>query len=322
MKRWTSTTLPWFLSVSLHAGVLFALAHGRAAQSQEERAAVWMGNTFEIETLSQVPTEPAAAAPAVSPSDPAAAAPRPHEEALPEPETPESTDPSEALPSEPPVPDPVARESPTEVEQNSAPAKPAPSATPVEPSKEVVPPAAQPSGNAPPAEEEPSGAAQKPVYGETVARPEAVSLARALTRACPRAAFPDKTWHRLPLGAAGVIEFAVQLDDAGKVVRATRKKNPASPPPKHLLAVVQRTTRMLKSGVFAMATGRVEAGVQRFELSAQIEQQAAVDSVLAEREDLRQIGRFVEPTRTRAGKADFTYNSGRHVILTLRMLGD
>jgi hypothetical protein len=79
---------------------------------------------------------------------------------------------------------------------------------------------------------------------------------------------------------------------------------------------------MLRTGVFAPGQGREEAGVQRFELTARIEMEQKSESVLAEDHDLRQIGRFVEPTRTRPGKADFTYNSGRHVILTIRMLSD
>jgi hypothetical protein len=164
--------------------------------------------------------------------------------------------------------------------------------------------------------------AAEPAYGEDIARPDVVSLAKALTRACPRAAFPDRAWHRLPLGPAGAIEFAVELDEQGKVVRATRRQNPTVSPPTHLLDLVKKTTRMLKTGVFALAGHGVEAGVQRFELSAHIESGVSSESVLADPHDLRQIGRFVEPTPIRPGKADFTYNSGRRVVLTVRMLND
>lgn len=328
MKRWMSTTLPWFLSVSLHAGGLFALAsavaHARSQEVDLQRAAVWAGNTFEIETLSERSSEVEATSPAPSPAvDGREVAPEPREDerSKPEPESRE-TEPPEAV--EAPE---AASEEPKPVDTHPAEAQPSPDHPPVD--EPAQPPSAPPAAASVAAEPAPSAApeqmdtrAPEPVYGEAGKKPQPVSLAKALTRACPRAAFPDKAWHRLPVGAAGSIEFSVELDEEGKVVRATRRKDPSVPPPGHLLRLVARTTRMLKSGVFAMAAGRVGPGVQRFELSAQVEQQAGSDSVLAEPEDLKQIGRFVEPTPTRPGKADFTYNSGRHVILTLRMLGD
>jgi hypothetical protein len=145
-------------------------------------------------------------------------------------------------------------------------------------------------------------------------------LAKAFTRACPRAAFADEVWHRLPLGAAGVIEFSLVLDDAGRVQPTTPDGQQRSPPPRHLERLIERTVRMLHAGTFALEAGKVSAGTQRFRLSASIDQRPGSESVLDEPGDLRQIGRTVEPTRARPGKADFTYNSGRHVQLTIRML--
>ena len=93
-------------------------------------------------------------------------------------------------------------------------------------------------------------------------------------------------------------------------------------PAPHLKRIIGRAVLMLKQGTFALSEAGVSAGVQRFELSAEIQQVAALDDAIAEPHDLRQIGRLVEPTRVRPGKANFTYNSGRQVELTVRMLAN
>ena len=194
----------------------------------------------------------------------------------------------------------------------------------MDPSEAGAPAAASaaPGADAPP----PGASVAKPsageVWGQAALPSHVASLAKGFTRAVPRAAFRDPVWHRLPLGQAGKIVFSIELDAAGKVLGGARDIEQEPAPPPYLKALTERTLLMLKAGQFALSPTGIRAGAQRFEMSASIRVVDPLDDELAEPEDLRQIGRLVEPSLTRPGKANFTYNSGRQVQLSIRMLGN
>jgi hypothetical protein len=135
----------------------------------------------------------------------------------------------------------------------------------------------------------------------------------------PRAAFSDHNWLRLPLGSAGVVRFKLTLDDNGKLQAHTVERIDGQAAPQYLREVVRKTALMLNAGRFALTDTSGESQEQRFELSASIDHAGGADE-LGEPGDLKQIGRHVEPTLGRPGKADFTYNSGRHVTLKISIL--
>lgn len=325
-------------SALLHAAMLFAIAGSargaQAVEPDEQQAARWLGSTFEIEGVLG----------AVQPDETASQRPRPplDESARPEPapSQPLPEQPSRAGSAEPPAleaSEPAAEEQSSErppedhapaavAEPNDmqAPSERAGRPEPSTPHSETAPaPADQPApDSAMPAPGASSSATPGGAPGEPVVRPGVGSLAKAFTRAVPRAAFRDPAWHGLALGAAGSITFSIELDAEGRLVEQALVIDKEPAPPEHLERLVTRTTLMLKAGSFALTPAGVQAGKQRLELSAAIRKVEALDDALAEPRDLRQIGRLVEPTWVRPGKANFTYNSGRQVELTLRMLAN
>ena len=157
------------------------------------------------------------------------------------------------------------------------------------------------------------------MYGQDVLPASTASFAKAFTRAVPRIASADKVWHGLPLGSAGSAVFDIEVDARGKVVgQGTVLDKPV--PAAHLARIIGRTVLLLQNQSFGPPREGDAQVRQRLELSAEIRQVAALDDTFAEPQDLRQIGRLVEPTRVRPGKANFTYNSGRQVELTVRLL--
>jgi hypothetical protein len=336
MARRCLALVPLLVSVALHAAVLLVLA-GSANGAESDFAVVQaprlVGNTFEIETLQeaapQLPESAVQHAQAVAAPPERVVAPPALPSMVPEEQVP-------ARPSDTPA-QPSATEAPEAVE--SAP-EPEPQAAPspalaaalagdaaraAAPEVKTAPAASQPEtvdSAAGQAASATSDLPAAPVYGQASLPTNVGSLAKAFTRAVPRAAFRDPAWHRLPMGAAGKVVFSIELDNMGKLVGAVSVERTEPEPPVFLKNLVARTVLMLKAGTFALTPQGLQAGTQRFELSAELRRVAALDDVLAEPEDLRQIGRLVEPTRVRPGKANFTYNSGRQVELTIRMLAE
>lgn len=328
MNSAVPATLFLIASGGLHVLLLLGLtrsASGAENAWDEREPARFVGNTFEIETVDAPPQA------AGSPAPPeAAGSPAPDAPSAPSPEAPSAVEPE---PPSPPASPPVA----------AAPAVPSPPIAPVETSEPppvqrepVLPPTvpAPPSAHAshpqtgsgatapaPPgsaaAATAPSGAA--PAYGQDALPASSASFAKAFTRAVPRIASADKVWHGLALGSAGSAVFSIEVDAQGKVVgQGTVLDKPV--PAAHLARIIGRTVLLLRNQTFAHAAEGEAPVSQRFELSAEIRQVAALDDTFAEPEDLRQIGRLVEPTLVRPGKANFTYNSGRQVELTVRLL--
>src|SRR5690606_34228905 len=79
-----------------------------------------------------------------------------------------------------------------------------------------------------------------PTYGQGSLPPHVGSLAKAFTRAVPRAAFRDPAWHRLPMGGAGKVIFRLELDEMGKVVGAASVEPTEPAPPSFLKSLVAR----------------------------------------------------------------------------------
>ena len=335
MARHCLALIPLLASVALHAALVLVLA--RSANGAESdfslRAPRLVGNTFEIETLDEASRELPESAPAqprapVAPPERVTATPAAAPaETVPTPRAPEPAS-ETPVPSEPEAPstvDDTADDNAAEPEPQAAPpaahADEAPNAA--EPEAKAASRASSPETNNSGAV--PAGSAtdvpSTPTYGQGSLPPHVGSLAKAFTRAVPRAAFRDPAWHRLPMGGAGKVIFRLELDEMGKVVGAASVEPTEPAPPSFLKSLVARTVLMLKAGTFAL-TERIQAGTQRFELSAELRRVEPLDDALADPNDLRQIGRLVEPTRVRPGKANFTYNSGRQVELTIRMLAE
>jgi len=332
-------TISLLASGVLHGLLFFGLVRSASGAEQawdEREPARFVGNTFEIDT---VDVAGLSAGHTSEPSPPDPEGPSPPKEA---PSAPQPAAPSAPQPAAPSVPQAVperALEPSVATGEVGAPSAPsarssadplaAASSTPVAPEPQPKAPAA-PAAGAPAstaASEREAAHAGAPVassgtasgYGQDVLAAATASFAKAFTRAVPRIASADRVWHGLPLGSAGSAVFEIELDAQGKVI-GQGKVLDEPPPTAHLARIIGRTVLLLRNQTFALAPEAGAPTSQRFELSAEIRQVAALDDGIAEPEDLRQIGRLVEPTRVRPGKANFTYNSGRQVELTVRFL--
>lgn len=313
-------TLFLMASGGLHVLLLLGLARsasGAEGAWDESEPARFVGNTFEIETVEALP--PTAGSPAPEPAsapepDPASASAVPPLAAPAPIAPPTSPEPAEA----PVAQEPVLPSAPVGAAATASAASAAPSAGAAEATLEA---GATPEAGAAPEARAARAAASSGavVYGQDALPASTASFAKAFTRAVPRIASADKVWHGLPLGSAGSVVFDIEVDAGGKVVgQGTILDKPV--PAAHLARIIGRTVLLLRNQSFGPPREGEAPIRQRLELSAEIRQVAALDDTFAEPQDLRQIGRLVEPTRVRPGKANFTYNSGRQVELTVRLL--
>ena len=306
MRAALPATISLIASGALHVLVVVALARsasGAEPARDELDPARFVGNTFEIETV-DAPLTPAAPPLPAAPPTPTAA---------PEPAAPPLPKPAEKAPS--PPDDPSTRAAHSAQVASQSPSAP----TPPAPARAESPVTASAERAAPDGAQTATTGVVAPSYGQDALPASTASLAKAFTRAVPRIASSDQVWHGLPLGAAGKAVFSIEVDAQGKVVgQGTVLDEPAPAP--HLERIIGRTVLLLKSQTFTAFGEAGRGGTQRFELTADIRQVAPLEDAFAEPRDLRQIGRLVEPTRVRPGKANFTYNSGRQVELTLRLL--
>lgn len=273
-----------------------ALALQQPEEDVDAPAAVWAGETFDIDTSSERAAEGARAATSSAPADvrPAAA---------PAEEPPDASRPGE--PTEPARSRPPAEPS----SPNASPAKPpAPARVPAaEPAAEA---AASPSGDAP--------AHGTGSYGATEAAAVAAPLGKGLLRVLPRAAFVEPTFHELPIGASARLRFSIDLDEDGRAVAPVRI-DVEQARIQWLEALLGRAVLLLRAGAFSLPAGASGPASSAFELEFEITQGAAASGDWAEPHDLAEIGRLVEPTRTQPGRAHFRYNSGREVQLVLKL---
>jgi len=145
------------------------------------------------------------------------------------------------------------------------------------------------------------------------------NLAMAFARAVPMADSGNPAWQTLPIGPAGSLEITIEVNDEGKLVRATPADSFKAP--NHLLRVVERTILLLKSGHFAISGTELGAGTMKLSLQATISQvETSVDN------DPSATGPYAlgfgSPQKNAPGYATFTLRSGRKVYIEISIVGD
>jgi hypothetical protein len=289
--------LALFASSAVHTGLVLAAARGPSAPAFEldeapmTPEAPWVGETFDIGESVAVPGGPAAAVAAGAQAEPVAQqAPAQGEPAA---ATVETTRP------QPPAKPPPARP------RKPVAARPAASAQADRAAGE-----GDPSSGAPASGEGRPGGMQA---GGPLAPRE---LSRAFTRAIPIAVSGDPVWSTLPLGNAGTFDLKVVLGEDGRIATATPDR--AVPP--HLQLIGERTVKLLGAGTFAIRA-QPGAGMQVLRIGVTL---SSVESAGAE--DPSQAGAYglgYEPPRDgKPGEARFTLRSGRHVSVSVRVLGN
>lgn len=250
-------------------------------EEDDAPAAVWAGDTFDVDTL---------------PSDVSVAATQPSPESPP-PRPPATR--SAAIEESTSVPPPAAaRESTAPSESTAAARAPAADSQPTAQSEAAAPGAGS--------------------YGAAGAAAVSAPLGKGLLRVLPRAAFVDPIFHELPWGTSAKVRFAVELDDEGRAVLPLHFDEDQTKVP-WLETLLGRAVLLLRGGAFSLPPGVSGPARSSFELELQVVRGAAASGDWAEPRDLAEIGRLVEPTRTQPGRAHFRYNSGREVQLLLRL---
>jgi hypothetical protein len=265
------------------------LAVRRDALDRPDR---WAGDTFEIDGLVARPASPAAPAPAAPPVP--GAPPTPEPTAAPEP-APKSVE------REPSAPKAAAERAPEK----------AAAVEPVAHAPSVATPAASDSTSAP-------TPAAGTAFGAAGLEPGVRNLAKAFTRALPVGGRADATWFRLPVGSAGAARLTISIDEAGVI----REAEPlpierGQIVPAHLKRLFDRVILLLGAGRFALDQGDRTSGTETLRIDAEVREGGPRDEY-AEPDHTIDMG-FEPPTRGRAGKAWFTYASGRRIELRVKM---
>ena len=311
------------VSLAAHALVLLLVTETTGAGEEPERVVrdVWSGSTVEIEAVAvgEAPASPASDAiqPAPAPPPAPAAAPEPLPEpdprAAPEPqpraEAPDpQRSPAAAATAEDAPAAPVER-SPSQASLPPAPtASAAPSSTPPVPSQRRQ--ARAPSsgeGDDPGAQrsapwlahfERRADRSSPPSAGPfgADARAGVRDLAKAFTRAIPVATVADRAWASLPLGPAGSVRVAIDVDAEGQIGATVFSEGPQPP---HLKRLVERTVLLIRAGRFSLSRAPGEAGSERLRIDVTISGAAGETE-----EDDFGLG-FHAPSPGKPGKAYF-----------------
>ena len=308
----TRARVVWALlaSVALHAVPLSAgwatRAFPRSTPAQpappeepEAPAAVWAGETFDIDTLPSGASVGASSLPV--------AAERPLGDTPPQAAR-ESASPEVDAIAAPPV-------LPLRPSEGQPEAPPAPSQR-----KAVAPAAAEesPKGASGAAQSTEAHAAGSGSYGAAGVGALAAPLGKGLLRVLPRAAFVEPIFHELPMGTSVQLRFSVDLDVDGHAVLPLRFDAEQRRIP-WLEELLGRAVLLLRGGAFSLPAGVTGPASSSFELELEVVQGVAASGDWAEPKDLAEIGRLIEPTRTQPGRAHFRYNSGREVQVLLRL---
>jgi hypothetical protein len=318
------------VSVALHAALVGLARLPSPAEAHErprdEPSDVWVGTTSELASERLIPVDvgaPAAgvatlgeAAPSATPAPPPVEATPPVPSEIPR--TPESSPirrSRDRAPEPPPAArageathaaathDAATRDEPTRDEATRAPDRERPARRPrhsrAAASAASVASEAGEASAAPPVGASPGGAFG--AEGPGGAR----DLGRAFTRAIPPACQADPLWGDLPAGAAGSALFAIDVDADGKIARFEPLDRD---PPKHLVALVRRTTALLGAGTFAIRLGSVTGGRQTLRVRA---------SLSDEGEDAVGLSFKYEGGH---GLAAFTQSAGRRVEVDVEVV--
>jgi hypothetical protein len=278
-------------SALMHAAVALAAGFSGQTLARDTRDALdrpdrWGGDTFDIDGLVARPSVAATVSP-----PPAAPAPAEPAQADPPPQAP-------------------ARESPKAVEPREVAA--AAEATKARSPPETTEPHSK--ATAPPESGAPAAPAAGTSFGASGLEPGVRNLGKAFTRALPVGARADAAWFRLPSGAAGGARITITIDDHGRIERAEPLPiEVGARVPSHLARLLDRVVLLLRAGRFALDHGDEPSGRETLRVEAELREGAAVDE-FAEPQHTVDMG-FEPPTRARAGKAWFSYASGRRVEL-------
>lgn len=124
----------------------------------------------------------------------------------------------------------------------------------------------------------------------------------------------DREWSRLPLGTLGAAKLTLEVDESGKL-----EELEIDPPgvPAIIERMLRRATQLLRSGRFSVDPREVSAGAEHLELEVTISERSVSPNELAAPEELFAQS-SAPPTFERAGFAQFTLNSGRHIRVVVR----
>lgn len=290
---------PLALSALLHAGLALAGAAVLTAlpppPAPTPHRDAWAGNTFQIDGLvtekggsTHAAATPAAPAAKPAPVPPAAAAP--------------------AAKGAPVLATTAPRPAPPPARASASARSPAPPPSNVASSRPASP-AAPDLSHAMAAAADGNDAAHGGQFGAAGVLPGVRDLAKAFTRALPRAASGDPLWSKLPLGSAGGFHVVIRIDDQRHLESAKPDEKTLAPVLQHLL---DRTVLMLKAGQFALDRSDVTSGSEKLHVELTISMRAPSDQIDVDPTDTVELG-FKPPTLQRPGRGYFTLASGRHV---------
>ncbi len=146
-------------------------------------------------------------------------------------------------------------------------------------------------------------------FGAAGVLPGVRDLAKAFTRALPRAASGDPLWTTLPLGPAGGFHVVIRIDHDRRIESAKPDEEQLPPILQHML---DRTVLMLKAGQFALDRSDLTSGDEKLHVEVTLSMRAPSDQINVRPGDTIELG-FKPPTRDRPGRGYFTLASGRHV---------
>ena len=290
---------PLALSALLHAG-LALLAAGLltalpAPPAHVQHRGAWAGDTFQIDGLvsgrggAEEHNSALAARPVPAATVPAA--------------PPAKAAPLLAAKTATKAPPPARSSAPVRASARAP--TPAPSGTPPLPTPRTAPDLA----GAMAAAADGHDASHAGQFGAAGVLPGVRDLAKAFTRALPRAASGDPLWSKLPLGSAGSFHVVIRIDAQRRIADAQPDEKALSPVLKHLL---DRTLLMLRAGQFALDRSDLVSGSEKLHVELAISTRAPSDQIDVNPSDTIELG-FKPPTHDKPGRGYFTLASGRHV---------
>lgn len=299
-------------SVALHLALaqmaVSAAGNGGAVQPRPIRDS-WTGTTFDVDAVLEDRTADTAqgqnARPETSQAEPDAVPKRAKAEAL--------TTPVEANPrrktditpeAQVDTPPPKSRDA-TDVAREAAQPATARQATAAGAADRPSDEASRDVATAPSA-----GTARSGSFGASGESSTERDLAKAFTRALPRATSSDTIWEKLAIGYSARVYARLETDAQGHVVATDAwLENDAAAPPPELVRLVRRGAGLLGTGQFALPQG-VAAGTQLLCIDVLLTQGSRPDDFLSDAQDTVELG-FDAPSPGHPGRAFFRKASGR-----------
>jgi hypothetical protein len=282
---------PLVLSVLVHGAVgAAALTSLSSRATNRERPDTWSGDGVEVEALDPDKAGARSAEPAPSPAAAPASRPEPPP-AVPEPES-RASEPDEREALKLPAPAEVSTAKPVPVESTEPPGASSPDTGAQEATSDGGSPAQSPSL----------------AGGASTEATQVRDLSKAFTRVLPLLGRADPFWFTAPLGELGSVRVRLDLAPGGEL-SALEIIEPKEPTPEWR-GFMERARLMLRRGFFALPADHGDARSLVFHLHAKAftgeltYPEHVPDSIMSQR---------YEPLQERAGKAVFSYASGRVV---------